>query len=474
MICQDLIRLYERPNATPRCMFKIDLQKAYDTVKWAFVDQLLDMLRFPADFKTMVMQCITTATFSLSVNGDMFGTLKYVAARYNFHYHPLCKQQKLASLMFADDFLLFSRGDTESMMLLLRSFSTFSKAFGLKVSAPKSNAYFKGVPDHIKQNILSVSSRINDYGARKFSYSGRLVLVQAVLSSLHSYWASMFVLPKGIIARIEATCRNFLWNNSADYRRVLLVAWDKVCRPKEEGGLGLKDQEAMNKAMVGSLVNWVAEQKNTIWVNWVQQNYLKGKDWMDYKPTTNSSWVWRRICRVKQELLLGYINGQWDVQGKEFSTVGCYEWLKGSKPKVPWARLIWNAWVVPKHQFLGWLFAHGALRTNDKLVHKQVICCINQKLNCQFPDSHVLDWCLQRTGTKLQMVVHAVVVWGAMYHIWQERNRCRIDGVITRPGKCSEQIIEEVKARIRGRDFQHVTKAEINWLRQKNLYVMVA
>ncbi|XP_074301198.1 uncharacterized protein LOC141632557 [Silene latifolia] len=422
MICQDLIRLYERPNATPRCLFKIDLQKAYDTVEWSFVAQLLDMFKFPDDFKDMVMQCIITVTFSLSINGDMFGyfhgkrglrqgdplspliftlcmeyltrTLKYAAARFNFHYHPLFKQQKLASMMFADDVLLFSRGDTESMMLLLKSFSTFSKASGPKVSASKSNAYFKGVPDQIKHDILRVSGFVE--GVLPF----KLVLVQSVLSSLHSYWASMFVLPKGIIARIEASYRNFLWDNSADYRRVPLVAWDK-------------------------------------------QNYLKGKYWIEYKPTANSSWVWRRISKVKQEMILGYVNGKWVVQGKGFSPVGCYEWFKGSRPKVPWARLVWNEWVVPKHQFLRWLIAQGALRTNDKLVlygmdvddkcylcaqategsdhlffecaySKQIIHCINQKLDCHIPENNVLDWCLHMTGTKLQIGVHAAIVWGAI------------------------------------------------------------
>ncbi|XP_074301630.1 uncharacterized protein LOC141633032 [Silene latifolia] len=228
------------------------------TMEWSFVEQLVDSFNFSIEFKDMVLQCITTASFSLLLNGDMFGyfqgkrglrqgdqlspliftlcmeyltrTLKYAADKFEFNYHPLCKDLKLAKMMFPDDVLLFSRG-----MLLLKSFATFSKASGLQ--------------------------------------------------------ASMFILPKGIISRIEATCRNFLWDNSADYRRVPLVSWDKVCRGKEEGGLGLKDQETMNEAMIGRMVHWIIEEKDSIWVQWVKKNYLKGKDWLEYKPTANSSWV---------------------------------------------------------------------------------------------------------------------------------------------------------------------------------------
>ncbi|XP_074300853.1 putative mitochondrial protein AtMg01250 [Silene latifolia] len=120
----------------------------------------------------MVLQCITTASFSLSINGEMFGyfhgkrglrqgdplspliftlcieyltrTIKYAAAKYEFRYHPMCKHLQLANLMFADDVLLFRNRDAKSMMLLLQSYSTFSKATGLKISASKSNVYFRG------------------------------------------------------------------------------------------------------------------------------------------------------------------------------------------------------------------------------------------------------------------------------------------------------------------------------------------
>ncbi|XP_074265589.1 uncharacterized protein LOC141588030 [Silene latifolia] len=280
--------------------------------------------------------------------------------------------------MFADDVLLFSKGDANSIMLLLKSFATFSKASGLKVSGfTEGSIPFKylGMPIQTtrigRQDceclVDKICSRIHGYGSRKFSYAGRLVIVRSVLNSLHSYWASIFIIPKGIMKRIEAVCRNFLWDNSADYRRSPLVGWDTVCRPKEEGGLGLKDQEVWNKAMIGRLVDWVAEKRDSIWVHWVHNNYLKGREWMEYSPTMNSSWIWRRICKVKEEMAAGYTDGKWEIQQDGYTSAGCYNWFKGNWPCVTWYKVIWNGWAIPKHQFLGWLIAHEALNTVARL-----------------------------------------------------------------------------------------------------------
>ncbi|XP_074271598.1 uncharacterized protein LOC141595532 [Silene latifolia] len=244
--CQDLIRCYERPNASPRCLFKIDLQKAYDTVEWTFVEKLIDELKFPVEFKEMGVPD--------QLKQDILSVSGFAEGRLPFKYLGMPIQNTR-----------LKKHDCECL-------------------------------------VEKTCSRIHGYGARKFCYAGRLVLVKAVLTSLHSYWACMFVIPKGILAKIEATCRNFLWDNSADYRRVPLVAWDTVCRPKEEGGLGIKNQEMMNKAMIGKMGNWIAEGKDSIWVKWVQHNHLKGKEWMQYKPNANTSWAWRRICSVKQDL----------------------------------------------------------------------------------------------------------------------------------------------------------------------------
>ncbi|KAL9246164.1 hypothetical protein vseg_019734 [Gypsophila vaccaria] len=144
-------------------------------------------------------------------------------------------------------------------------------------------------------------------------------------------------MPRGEIRQ------NFLWHNSTEFRRVPLVAWSTVCKPKEEGGMGIKDQGMSNLAMIDRLVNWVTEQRDSLWVRWVNANYIKGHGWIEYMPSNNSSWVWRRICGVKQKLAPGYTDGVWDMQTKGFTPVGCYEWLTGEGQLVPWTRVVWNA-----------------------------------------------------------------------------------------------------------------------------------
>ncbi|XP_074305592.1 uncharacterized protein LOC141640811 [Silene latifolia] len=76
LICQDLVKLYGRKSASPRCLFKIDLQKAYDSVEWSFLFQMLQELNFPNDFINLIKECVTTATYTLNLNGDSFGWFK--------------------------------------------------------------------------------------------------------------------------------------------------------------------------------------------------------------------------------------------------------------------------------------------------------------------------------------------------------------------------------------------------------------
>ena len=58
---------------------------------------------------------------------------------------------------------------------------------------------------------------------------------------MHGYWASVFILPIRIIQDIEQLMCGFLWCHGDMKRGKAKVAWDTLCLPKSEGGLGIRN-----------------------------------------------------------------------------------------------------------------------------------------------------------------------------------------------------------------------------------------
>lgn len=75
LICQNLARLYNRKHTTKSCLIKIDLRKAYDTVKWGFVEEMLYGLTFPCKFIKWVMECIRIPQYQITINGGLYGKI---------------------------------------------------------------------------------------------------------------------------------------------------------------------------------------------------------------------------------------------------------------------------------------------------------------------------------------------------------------------------------------------------------------
>jgi hypothetical protein len=62
LMATDLVKGYNR------C--KIDRQKAYDSVEWAFLKMVLHELGFPTIFVNWIMTCISTVSYSVLINGQ--------------------------------------------------------------------------------------------------------------------------------------------------------------------------------------------------------------------------------------------------------------------------------------------------------------------------------------------------------------------------------------------------------------------
>ena len=72
------------------------------------------------------------------------------------------------------------------------------------------------------------------------SKGGRLTLLKSTLPSLPTYYLSLFTILKAMATRLEHIQRNFLWGSIVECFKFPLVAWEKVCLPRELGGLGVR------------------------------------------------------------------------------------------------------------------------------------------------------------------------------------------------------------------------------------------
>ncbi|XP_074314242.1 uncharacterized protein LOC141649451 [Silene latifolia] len=332
-------------------------------------------------------------------------------------------------------------------------------------------------------------NRIRSLGAKKFSYVGRLTLINSVLNSLYSYWSNIFIFPKSIIRRIEAICRNYLWDGSAEFHRVPLVGWDTVTLPKIEGGLGIKKAEVWNVVIVAKLVDWIYSKADRLWISWINQVYIKQHDCHSYSPPADASWTWKSICKVKELMKDAYTDGQWQPDLKGYTVRSGYDWLRLHQIKPWWYNTVWNSWNVPKHAFITWLIMHNRMTTREKLYRfgycNTDACCICENatetqphlfFECDYIKvvvSLIQDWCSAcislsgaraggygNGGAKLKQQVYAIILNACIYHIWAQRNSARINGILMVPSLVVQKIIEVVRQRIKFKCNAKVSRRE--------------
>lgn len=88
---------------------------------------------------------------------DYFSRLmKRIEKRREFKFHPRCVALAINHLIFANDLMLFSKGDVQSTMLLKRTLKAFTATSRLEASHAKSVVYFGNVKEEIQNKILQI------------------------------------------------------------------------------------------------------------------------------------------------------------------------------------------------------------------------------------------------------------------------------------------------------------------------------
>jgi hypothetical protein len=190
----------------------------------------------------------------------------------------------VSHLLYADDTILFCDAHPEQLLYIRMVFTCFEAVTGLKVNMTKSEMVpigevnglsaladllychvgslplqYLGMPLGVSYKILEIWNPIIEKIERRLagwqkmylSKGGRLTLLKSTLSSLPTYYLSLFPIPVSVAKRIECIQRNFLWGGLGEDHKLHLVAWDRVCSPIQQGGLGVKYLIPFNRALLG-------------------------------------------------------------------------------------------------------------------------------------------------------------------------------------------------------------------------------
>lgn len=142
-------------------------------------------------------------------------SLKHMSRSTMFGFHPKCLNLRITHLAYADDLLIFSKGDAQSVTLVIKCLNDFGDMTGLHVNQMKSNIYMAGVHDYTRHFLLNISgfssgdlpfrylriplasrklkildygmllntisAKINSWPRNSLSHAGELKLIRAVL-----------------------------------------------------------------------------------------------------------------------------------------------------------------------------------------------------------------------------------------------------------------------------------------------------
>ncbi|XP_039136364.1 uncharacterized protein LOC120273726 [Dioscorea cayenensis subsp. rotundata] len=225
-------------------ILKVDFAKAFDSVDRDFLLELLEVKGFGPKWIGWISSILISSKASILINGSPSGYVRY--------QRGLRQGDPLSPLLFvlvADVLCTMFENALNSQILIrvpLEDYGRILSYLGIPISGRRPR----------KQDweclITKVRGRLASWKSSYLSIGGRLTLVNSVLLVVPTYWMSLFRLPKWVIKAIDRIRRDFLWSGpDIDHPGCRLVAWNNICRAKEQGGWGILALSSFNLALLG-------------------------------------------------------------------------------------------------------------------------------------------------------------------------------------------------------------------------------
>ena len=307
---------------------KVDMYKAYDKVDWKFLDWILMRMGFEQKFRHWVMQCVTTVSYSVLINGEPSKKFKpscglrqgdslspYLFILVMEVFSQMISQEEvqgrlqgikisrsspaISHLFFADDSLLFFKASPQSCATIKNLIQRFSRVSGEVINFTKSAIMFSpNTPQRFKRFLRSIigtqsteelgkylgndievdgrstswfgpivekiKNRVGDWSSLALSHARKILFINAILAAMCQHVLSVFLLPKKISDDINRIFARFLWRNGSDNRGIFWKRRQVIELPKGMGGLGVRNVHAYNVALMAKQAVRIHEKKDTL------------------------------------------------------------------------------------------------------------------------------------------------------------------------------------------------------------------
>lgn len=308
----------------PGLLLSIDFEKAFDTVSWSFISDVLDYFNFGNSIKTWVglfqkgsETCILQNGFMSDAfnlrrgcrQGDPISPYLFILCaeilgkmvRQNSDIKGLTingTEYKLSQ--YADDTQLILDGTEKSLKAALNSLKQFYVMSGLKINVDKTRALWIGsscgssetlceelaldwsqeplkilgvtfsplvfnIWDlNVQEILLKVQRILNQWSKRKISLSGRITIIKSLaLSKFVHLFISLPAPPNELIKGLENMFFKFLWNSGPDRIKRRIIVKNTAC-----GGLRMVEIKSFIKALKVSWLRRILHQsKPNEWTN---------------------------------------------------------------------------------------------------------------------------------------------------------------------------------------------------------------
>ena len=99
----------------------------------------------------------------------------------------------------------------------------------------------------LREKILK---RVMGWKEKFISQVRREIIIKTVAQAIPIYTMGILKIPKSLCDTINSTLAKYWWGKTKDEKKIYWINWKKLCTPKQWDGMGFRDIQAFNLALL--------------------------------------------------------------------------------------------------------------------------------------------------------------------------------------------------------------------------------